>query len=88
MGHFPKASGSRKFLLVATDYFTKWVEALSLANIADSNVKNFLWKNLVTRFGVPKMLVSDNGTRFKSKKILKFYEILGTRQSFSSVAHP
>ena len=87
LGAFSKASGSRKFLLVATDYFTKWVEAIPLVNIADSNVKNFLWENIVTRFGILKMLVADNGSQFKSKKIYKFYEKLGIRQSFSSVVH-
>ena len=72
LGPFPKASGSRKFLLVATDYFTKWVKAVPLVNIADSNVKTFLWENIVTRFEVPKMLVADNGAQFKSKRISKF----------------
>jgi len=88
LGPFPRASGSRRFLLVATDYFTKWTEAVALVNIADSNVKTFLWENIVTRFGIPKILVSDNGPQFKSKKILDFCQKLGIRQSFSSVAHP
>ena len=88
LGPFFKASRLSKFLLVATDYFTKWVEAVPLVNIADSNVKTFLWDNIVTRFGVPKTLVTDNGTQFKSKKIYKFCEKLGIWQSFSSVAHP
>ena len=85
---FPKASSSRKFLLVTTDYFSKWVEVVPLVNIADSNVKTFLWENIVTRFRIPKMLVAYNGPEFKSRKIIKFYEKLGIWQSFSSVAHP
>ena len=64
-------------MLVATEYFTKLVEAVPLVNIADSNMKNVLWKNIVTRFGIPKMLVLDNGTQFKSEKIIEFYEKLG-----------
>lgn len=89
MYHFPKASSSKKFLLVATDYFTKWVEAIPLVNIFNSNVKTFLWENIVTRYGIPKMLVSDNGTQFKSqKRLLEFCEKLGIKHSFSSVAHP
>ena len=50
------------FVLVAGDYFTKWVEAEALVNIQDVDVKKFVWRNIVTRFGVPpESLVSDNG---------------------------
>ena len=48
VGPFPKAMGNKKFLLVCTDYFTKWVEAEPLANIRDVDVKRFIWKNIVT----------------------------------------
>ena len=50
MGLFPKAVGNKKYLLVCTDYFTKWVEAEPLANIRDIDVKRFTWKNIITRF--------------------------------------
>lgn len=72
MGLFPRRARNKKFLLVGMNYFTKWVEAVPLANIADSNVKNFLWKNIVTQFGIPKVMVSDNGTKFKCQKIEEF----------------
>ena len=48
VGPFPKAVGNKKYLLVCTDYFTKWVEAEPLANISDVDVKKFIWKNIVT----------------------------------------
>ena len=48
-------------MLVAVDYFTKWVEAEALANIRDVDVKKFMWRNIITRFGVPDSLISDNG---------------------------
>ena len=57
LGPFPKAAGNRKFLLVGTDYFTKWVEAEALANIRDVDVKKFVWKNIVSRFGTPHTLI-------------------------------
>ena len=53
-----------KFLAVRIDYFTKLVEAEPLASITQQNVKNFVWKNIVCRFGVPRVLVSDNGREF------------------------
>lgn len=64
---FPKASGNRWYVIVATDYFMKWVKAEALANIWDVDVKKFVWKNIITRFGVPRALVSDNGLQFNSK---------------------
>ena len=42
-----------KFFVVEIDYFTKWVEVELLASITQQNVKNFVWKNTVCRFGVP-----------------------------------
>ena len=56
-----RATGNRRFVVVAVDYFTKWAEAEALANIRDVDVKKFIWKNLITRFGVPDSLISDNG---------------------------
>ena len=50
-----------KFLVVGIDYFTNWVEAELLAKITQQNVKNFVWKSIVCRFGVLRVLVSDNG---------------------------
>ena len=49
-----------KFLVVGINYFTKWMEAEPLASITQQDVKNFVWKNIVCKFGVPKVLVSDN----------------------------
>ena len=61
VGPFPKAVGNKKYLIVGTDYFTKWVEAEPLASFRDVDAKRFVWKSIVTRFGVPHVLISDNG---------------------------
>ena len=61
LGPFPVGTRQMKFLVVGIDYFTKWVEAEPLASITQHNVKNFVWKNIVCRFGVPRVLVSNNG---------------------------
>ena len=61
VGPFLKAAGNKRYLLVGTDYFIKWVEAEPLANIRDANGKRFFWRNIVTRFGVPRVLILDNG---------------------------
>ncbi|XP_073137071.1 uncharacterized protein [Henckelia pumila] len=69
VGPFPVSTGQRKFLLVAVDYFSKWVEAEPLAKITENEVLNFLWKNIVCRFGIPRRLVSDNGRQFCGSKV-------------------
>lgn len=61
IGPFPRALGNRRYVVVAMDYFTKWVKVKALANIRNVDVKKFVWKNIITRFGVPRALVSDNG---------------------------
>ncbi|XP_076925147.1 uncharacterized protein LOC143587865 [Bidens hawaiensis] len=63
MGPFPEAPGRVKFLIVAIDYFTKWVEAKPVASITASSVKKFIWEFIICRFGLPLELVSDNGSK-------------------------
>ena len=70
------------------DYFTKWAEAKALANIRDVDIKKFVWRNIVTRFGVPESLVSDNGLQFDSKAFCKFYSDLGIKIMYSTPAYP
>lgn len=88
VGPFPLAPGQRKFLIVAVEYFTKWVEAEPLTKITDAAIRSFLWKNIVCRFGVPRVLVSDNGTQFQSNKTNDWCQKLGIEQRFTSVGNP
>ncbi|GKE67978.1 reverse transcriptase domain-containing protein, partial [Tanacetum coccineum] len=59
-GPFPEGPGKVKFLIVAMDYFTKWIEAKSMATITSNQVKKFVWDNIVCRFRLPGEIVSDN----------------------------
>ena len=80
--------GNKRFLLVDTDYFTKWVEAEPLANIRDVDANKFIWKNNVTRFGVPHTLISDNSLQFDSKAFRRYCSELGIANRYSSPAYP
>ncbi|GJU48061.1 reverse transcriptase domain-containing protein [Tanacetum coccineum] len=64
VGPFPEGPGKVKFLIVAIDYFTKWIEAKAMATITGNQVKKFVWDNIVCHFGLPKEIVSDNGKQF------------------------
>ncbi|RDX74603.1 hypothetical protein CR513_45640, partial [Mucuna pruriens] len=88
LGPFPLAPGHIKFLIVAVDYFTKWIEAKPVAVISAERVKKFLWKKIICRFGLPAIIVSDNGTQFASKTTVEFCQGLGIKQIFTSVEHP
>ncbi|KAL0405421.1 UNVERIFIED_CONTAM: hypothetical protein Slati_3856000 [Sesamum latifolium] len=59
----------RKFLLVAIDYFTKWIKAEPLARITEGEVMKFIRKNIVCRFGIPREIISDNGRQFQGRRI-------------------
>ena len=74
--------------MFATNYFTKWVEVEALENIRDIDVKIFVWKNIVTRFGVPQILVSDNGLQFNSRAFWEYCSDLGIINRYSSPAYP
>nr|XP_023920168.1 uncharacterized protein LOC112031683 [Quercus suber] len=88
IGPFPRATGGRKFVLVAIDYFTKWAEAEALANIRDVEVKKFVWKNIITRFGVPNTIISDNGLQFDSRAFRDFCGGLGIKNRYSTPSYP
>ena len=88
VGPFPKAAGNKRYLLVGTDYFTKWVEAEPLANIRDADAKKFIWRNIVTRFGVPPALISNNGLQFDSKAFRRYCCKLGITNRYSTPAYP
>ena len=67
VGSLPTALAQNKLLLVATDYFSKWIEAEAFSSIKDRDVTQFIWKNIVCRFGIPKSIVFDNGPQFDNR---------------------
>ncbi|XP_043710452.1 uncharacterized protein LOC122659403 [Telopea speciosissima] len=64
LGNFTPASGGRKYLVVAVDYFTKWVEAEPLAKITRQQMEKFFRDRIIYRFGLPKIMVTNNGKQF------------------------
>uniref|UniRef100_A0A2N9J520 Uncharacterized protein n=1 Tax=Fagus sylvatica TaxID=28930 RepID=A0A2N9J520_FAGSY len=88
MGPFPVGTKQAKFLVVAIDYFTKWVEAEPLATISEKNVKSFVWKAVICRFGIPRVLISDNGKQFDNGPFRELCAQLNIRNHYSSPRHP
>ena len=88
MGPFPLVVRQLKFLVVGIDYFIKWMEAETLATIMEKNIRNFVWRNIICRYGIPRVIVSDNGKQFDNSAFRDFCSELGIKNHYSSPAHP
>ncbi|XP_071688009.1 uncharacterized protein [Rutidosis leptorrhynchoides] len=88
VGPFQRSVGNAKFLVVAIDFFSKWVEAKVLAKLTGENIKKFVWNDIVCRYGLPNEIVSDNGKQFADNPFRSWCEELNIMQTFTSVAHP
>ena len=63
----PTTSNGHEFILVAIDYFTKWVETASYKVLNSKKVAQFIQTNIICRYGVPHEIISDNGLYFKGE---------------------
>ncbi|GJR46637.1 reverse transcriptase domain-containing protein [Tanacetum coccineum] len=88
VGPLPEDPGRVKYLTVATDYFTKWMEAKPLATITGRQVVNFTWDNIVCRFGIPATIITDNGTQFVNDPFKKWAKKLKIQLISTPVYHP
>jgi hypothetical protein len=68
----PHSSAQHKWILISIDYFTKWVEAIPTRREMDSVVIDFLEENILSRFGCPQKIVTDNTQAFKSMAMISF----------------
>ncbi|XP_077244859.1 uncharacterized protein LOC143884896 isoform X2 [Tasmannia lanceolata] len=83
----PKSSNGHEYILVAIDYFTKWVEAASYAKLTSSSVAKFIRTNIICRYGIPHELISDNGSHFK-KEVISLCEEFKIKHHKSSPYRP
>ncbi|XP_022851490.1 uncharacterized protein LOC111373216 [Olea europaea var. sylvestris] len=88
LGPFPIARGQLKFVAVAVEYFTKWVEVEPLATISEPTLRSLIWKSIICRFGIPKVIITDNGRQFDNAQFKNFYSNLGVDHRLTSVFHP
>jgi transposase InsO family protein len=88
LGPLPLAQGNLKYVVVAVEYFSKWIEAKPIATITSATVQKFFWQNIVSRFGVPKAITVDNRTQFDAETFKAFCHQIGTKIHFASVRHP
>ncbi|GJX54279.1 reverse transcriptase domain-containing protein [Tanacetum coccineum] len=87
-GPFSEGPVKVKFLIVAMEYFTKWIKAKPVATITGNQIKKSVWDNIVCRFGLHGEIISDNGKQFRDDPFKDWCEKLCINQHFASVKHP
>lgn len=89
IGEIPdKSSEGHKWILVATDYFTKWIEPIPTKQATSKVVINFLTENIITRFGMTLRTIKRNGMCFRLEEFNGFCETYGITISYASSYHP
>jgi hypothetical protein len=76
---YPSSSKNHKFILVATDYFTKWVEAIPLKTVTSKEMIEFVKEHIVYRFGTPQTIMTDQGSMFISEEFREFAASMGIK---------
>ena len=87
LGPFRTARGGVKHLLVAVDKYTKWAEAKPIKKVDGATAKKFVI-DIITRFGIPHIIITDNGTNFIVGELAKYCGEVGIRLDLESVMHP
>ena len=77
-----------QYVVVAVDYFTKWIEAEPLASITSAKIKEFIYQNIICWYGVLRTIISYHRTQFKCDKFKEFCDDLQIKKIFLSVARP
>jgi transposase InsO family protein len=71
-------------VLVASNYFTKWMKVVPLKNITHKEVIHFILEHIIHRFGIPQTLTTDRGSSFMSHEVHEFAESLKIKLLSSS----
>ena len=88
MGPFPCSMRGNKYILIASDYFTRWVEAFAIPNQEAITVAKTLTDNIFCRFSMPSQLHSDMGAQFESEVIKELSKTLQIRKTHTTPYHP
>ncbi|KAL4312940.1 hypothetical protein GQ457_01G012070 [Hibiscus cannabinus] len=87
MGPFPSSFGNL-YILLAVDYVSKWVEAIATTHNDAKTIQRFIKKNIFTRFGTARAIISDDGIHFDNRSIAAALRKLGITHKLSTTYHP
>ena len=84
----PTTQRGNKYILVISDYFTKWVEAFAMPNMEAITVAEILAKEVIARYGVPSTIHSDQGKQFEGKVFSEMCSVLNIDKTRTTPYHP
>jgi hypothetical protein len=84
----PTSSRGHRYIIVVMDYFTKWAEAMPTFVNDGETATLFIFNQVITRFGVPREIVTDHGSHFQNRMMSELASKLGFRQEHSSPYYP
>ncbi|KAL4280281.1 hypothetical protein GQ457_03G021420 [Hibiscus cannabinus] len=87
MGPFPSSYGNL-YILLAVDYVSKWVETAAVPRSDSKTVQRFLQKNIFTRFGIPRAIISDEGKHFDNELIAEMLQRFVVMHKIATTYHP
>jgi hypothetical protein len=76
---YPHSSLQHRYVIVATDYFTKWTEAIPFRNVAQEQVINFIEDFIFCRFGIPETITVDQASVFNGTKVIEYTSRFGIK---------
>jgi transposase InsO family protein len=88
MTFHPPSSNGHEYIVVAVDYFTKWVKSMPTFNNTDDIAARFFFNHVITQFGFPRQLVSNHGKHFENKIFAELSSKLGFTHEFTSPYYP
>ncbi|KAK3104661.1 hypothetical protein FSP39_007335 [Pinctada imbricata] len=88
LGELPVTDAGNKYVLVISDYFTKWTESFPMPNMEAATCAKILVEHVISRFGVPATIHSDQGSQFESALFQEMCKLLGIKKTRTTPYHP
>ena len=84
----PVSVGGHKYIIITVDYFTKWAEAMPTYKYDGENAAFFVFNQIITRFSIPKEIITDHGGHFQNSMMTELNTMLGFKQEHFSSFYP
>ena len=88
LGELPVTEDGNKYILVVSDYFSKWTECFPMPNMEAATVARIIVEQVIARFGVPYTIHSDQGAQYESQLFSQMCQLLGIKKTRTTPYHP